>query len=84
MTDQSCPYCQQDTAGNHQDHCPLRQTLFDRYEDAQRILPLGWRCPSCGQVYAPWVAQCDYCVPRLRTSSSTRLHIRHTEGKTQG
>ena len=21
----------------------------------------GWKCPSCGRIYAPWVSQCWYC-----------------------
>lgn len=21
----------------------------------------GWRCPSCGSVYAPWMAKCSTC-----------------------
>ena len=25
----------------------------------------GWICPKCGRVYAPWVAQCDACLPSL-------------------
>lgn len=22
----------------------------------------GWKCPSCGTCYAPWVAQCARCL----------------------
>ena len=28
-----------------------------------RIYPLGWRCPECGVVHAPWV---QYCLCRLQ------------------
>lgn len=24
----------------------------------------GWECPKCGQVYAPFVAQCYSCRPK--------------------
>lgn len=25
----------------------------------QRLSDTGWKCPSCGQVWAPWVMKCD-------------------------
>lgn len=25
--------------------------------------PPGWRCPSCGRVFAPWVPECTHCQP---------------------
>ena len=25
--------------------------------------PVGWVCPKCGRVYAPWVEGCGWCVP---------------------
>jgi hypothetical protein len=28
------------------------------------MTPEGWRCPSCGSVYAPWVAKCSTCPRR--------------------
>lgn len=30
----------------------------------------GWICPRCGNVHAPWVAECDYCNKRNQASSS--------------
>jgi hypothetical protein len=24
----------------------------------------GWRCPTCGSVYAPWMAKCSTCPRR--------------------
>jgi DNA-directed RNA polymerase subunit RPC12/RpoP len=29
------------------------------------MTPEGWRCPSCGSVYAPWVAKCSTCPIRV-------------------
>lgn len=26
---------------------------------------MGWECPKCGSVYAPWVETCAYCPPRI-------------------
>lgn len=28
----------------------------------------GWKCPECGQVYAPWVDKCEYCKNKYLTS----------------
>ena len=25
--------------------------------------PIGWECPKCGRVHAPWVEGCSWCVP---------------------
>ncbi len=30
-------------------------------------LPVGWRCPVCGRVYAPWVASCG--DPHIKTQT---------------
>lgn len=45
------------------------------YPPPPPIVPvtLGWQCPKCGQVYAPFVGKCEYCVPR--TVSSTTFNL---------
>ena len=25
------------------------------------VVPLGWKCPECGKVYAPFVTECTQC-----------------------
>lgn len=27
----------------------------------QPLIPLGWKCPSCGRCYAPFMVMCSYC-----------------------
>lgn len=31
----------------------------------------GWICPKCGNVYAPWVAECDNCNKKKQTVAPT-------------
>lgn len=31
----------------------------------------GWRCPSCGSVYAPWVWKCSTCPPTYVVAPGT-------------
>lgn len=35
------------------------------------VAPVGWQCPSCHRVYAPWVACCGTCGPQ------------HADGRTE-
>lgn len=53
-----CPYCQPDTAGNHQFGCPSF-----RHHWMPAITPQGWVCPKCGSVWAPQVLSCVRCTP---------------------
>jgi len=34
----------------------------------------GWRCPTCETVYAPWVARCMRCPPRIGTDTGAIPH----------
>jgi hypothetical protein len=36
-----------------------------------RMTPEGWRCPSCGAVYAPWMAKCSTCPIKVVRSGHT-------------
>lgn len=33
--------------------------------------PVGWICPKCGRVYAPFVLYCDYCNSRVVIEQNT-------------
>lgn len=61
MISYGCPYCQMDTAGNHEDGCPGRPTTT-----ATRPKPdgVGWQCPICGASLSPWMYYCPFCAPR--------------------
>lgn len=47
------------------------------WPEAPPIVPvtLGWKCPSCRQVYAPFVSKCEYCVPRSVSSNTFKLEL---------
>lgn len=53
-----CPWCQLDSGGHHEPHCPL-------HPDNKPITPAaygyGWVCPKCGAVYGPTVSECYRC-----------------------
>ena len=34
----------------------------------------GWRCPICESVYAPWMAQCTRCPPKVMVDRMTTPH----------
>jgi uncharacterized OB-fold protein len=38
-------------------------------EDKPPGVPQGWRCPSCGGIYAPSVSKCDRCTAKGLTDS---------------
>ena len=57
-----CPWCRMSTDGQHEQHCPNHP----RSENT-RALPwpsMGWQCPRCFKVWAPWVQQCN-CMPEM-------------------
>jgi hypothetical protein len=31
----------------------------------------GWRCPTCGSIYAPWMAKCSTCPVGSSVAAST-------------
>ena len=55
-----CPYCNQNTAGEHEGNCPLKETWKGVKVDTINTVQ-GWRCPRCGSVWAPWVKECEAC-----------------------
>jgi len=64
-----CPYCDLNTAGEHQPQCPNasrrgHQHSVDRDGPplAAPFSPTGWLCPRCDKSLAPWVRECD-CGP---------------------
>ena len=38
---------------------------------AAAVAPTGWRCPGCGNVYAPHVERCGQCIPQPVQSTGT-------------
>ena len=38
----------------HKDWCPLL-----KHEAGQKTKNVGWVCPRCGRVNAPWVSSCS-------------------------
>lgn len=49
----------------------------DEKEDTHAM---GWQCPVCGQVYAPWVSKCFVCVPKTGAASSVNDWDKTMEG----
>lgn len=39
---------------------------------------VGWQCPVCGSVYAPFVRKCDYCPP-VSSSGGTAIFYEEEE-----
>jgi hypothetical protein len=49
-----CPYCNLDTAGEHNFDCPNK-----KLDEPKPALNYGWVCPVCGTGNAPWASQCS-------------------------
>jgi len=81
--DTQCPYCQKDTAGQHEHDCPLHP---DNQLPSYQLLigQAGWICPQCGSVYGPNVAECWRCngpTPVITwVSNETSPFITYTTG----
>lgn len=35
---------------------------------------LGWECPKCGSVYAPWMTRCTVCGPKPKAESTSEMN----------
>ena len=70
-----CPYCNIDTAGSHQIHCPSFGLDDRMLYTASSHKRHGWLCPRCGKSLAPWVRECG-CEP-----NDIRILPRYTNGK---
>lgn len=53
-----CPYCQQDSAGNHESTCPFFYASTSPELIAKELLPRGWVCPVCGSGVSPLATKC--------------------------
>lgn len=51
-------------------HFIQQMSLIGRRDEMGQLT--GWECPKCGQVYGPFVRQCDYCVPKSVASTSSK------------
>ena len=62
MVLESCPYCTPTTAG-HAPDCPFNSERLNDSggTDASGFgqPQMGWQCPRCHKVHAPWVSECD-------------------------
>lgn len=56
-----CKLCNQTTDGSHEINCPNNVIPVVEYSGWEHENPIGWECPRCGRVHAPWVAGCD-CI----------------------
>ena len=67
-----CQYCRQPmtTAGCG---CFLAQpfTPYDPYRPYDPSTQMGWQCPRCRRVYAPFVPQCTSCGPATGNTVTT-------------
>jgi uncharacterized OB-fold protein len=66
-----CPFCHGVTGTGgfvHEWNCPNNPVNHTAGGDTT---PLGWRCPSCGQVYSPFVGECHNCRPRMVTGNTS-------------
>ena len=65
-----CPYCNLDTAGNHEWNCPLNSNYNKQNEYSKNNI-MGWECPKCGSVYAWYDSKCPNHGPKIITSNSS-------------
>lgn len=57
----TCYYCKQSTAGNHERNCPNSIRMQGSGDQVWSFPATGWECPVCHRVYAPSVAECQRC-----------------------
>jgi uncharacterized OB-fold protein len=68
-----CPFCNPNTAGEHEPHCPNNPNNYAKTEYKSQ----GWQCPKCGRVWAPWVQQCTCTQPNLDSNlTNTKIELR--------
>jgi uncharacterized OB-fold protein len=53
------------------DGTPTRVTVRATVSTQGLSGPMGWVCPRCGRVWAPWVAFCNCDTLKLESSDST-------------
>lgn len=46
-----------------------------------KTVPLGWKCPECETVYAPWVQKCECRKQKPVTTSANTGLWRFTSGR---
>ena len=64
-----CPYCNLDTAGNHEWNCPNNLKFKKEFQSSE--IPQGWQCPICKEVYAWYVNRCPNHGPKTTTANTT-------------
>jgi len=50
--------------------------------DVYRSAGVGWACPKCGAVYAPFVPECRRCAPYTSSAQSSEWPQRPAPGTT--
>jgi len=38
-------------------------------------MSMGWQCPRCGRIYAPFVAECERCNTPATTTTGTYTDV---------
>lgn len=57
-----CPLCGTWVPCDHVHICNTAATRTD-------VASLGWECPRCRTIHAPWVSRCDCPAPTVVSSS---------------